>query len=500
MTGEEKEGRRAAAGASRFSGLWEQQQIVTRKRRRTHMATAVETPLVVPPKTSSRTRNGCTSKAAEGTTGRKSSKSRNGHIGCHAENKRIVSRHVNAESSAVNSSILLEGPQTPSPSPVNGFYIHEPQTTMASRQKEDKSSHDNSLIPGLNDQLAISIIALLPVSLHNPLKLVSKRWLKALSSSTQSANEVMEARKLSGITEQWVFLLASSPQHIYARWRAFDPVHSLWKWLPKCPCDYVFDSCDKESAVAGTQLLFIGHSRDGATIWRYDNLTDKWTKAPKMIQTRCLFASASLGVYAYFAGGQVEGVCMKYAERYNSQSETWEPLPDLHVSRKGCSGCILDGKFFVIGGHGTGGGPLTSGEYYDEAEGKWVIVQNMWPASPTNPVQTAPPLVAVVDNELYAVDATTMELISYDKARKTWRRVGPVPYRGVSSRGWGMGVKAVQKEMFVIGGASDRGNDTSCDMIHAWAPVQTHGEDAWRQVCQLQQLSCFIYNCAVMNV
>ncbi len=89
----------------------------------------------------------------------------------------------------------------------------------------------------------------------------------------------------------------------------------------------------------------------------------------------------------------------------------------------------------------------------------------MWPASHTPLVSPAPPLLAVLDNELYAVDATTIELKSYQKGTNTWKTLGHVPNRSVDSSGWGMGFKAVGKDIFLIGGS--RGNGHSCNKIHA---------------------------------
>lgn len=364
------------------------------------------------------------------------------------------------------------------------------------------SPREDALIPGLVDSLALVCLSLVPLSFHHPLKGVCKKWKKYLSG-TGTLNEVLEMRKLGGVKETWVFLLASGGQQRQAQWRAFDPVHNRWRRLPPCPCDYTFDSCDKESAVAGTHLLVTGQSYTGPTVWRYDLHTNEWSKAEKMLKGRCLFASASHGNYAYFAGGSSEGTVLRSAERYNSLTGQWEPLPDLKENRKWCSGCIMDNKFFVIGGQGSERQALTSGEYYDEIENRWVTIDNMWPAARTqSPGQTAPPLLAVVKDELYAADASTMILNAYHKGTNTWKPLGPVPSRSVDSNGWGLGFKAVGDEIFVIGGSSNRGNGTFCDQIHAWLPPPPpiQNGDGWRQVGQLPNTSGFIYNCAVMIV
>ncbi len=93
---------------------------------------------------------------------------------------------------------------------------------------------------------------------------------------------------------------------------------------------------------------------------------------------------------------------------------------------------------------------LTSAENYNEIKNQWVLIENMWPASHTPLVSSAAPLLAVVDNELYAVDATRMELKSYQKGTNTWKTLGRVPDRSVDSSGWGMGFKAVGKDIFAF--------------------------------------------------
>jgi hypothetical protein len=113
-------------------------------------------------------------------------------------------------------------------------------------------------------------------------------------------------------------------------------------------------------------------------------------------------------------------------------------------------------------------------------------------------VSPAPPLLAVVDNELYAVDVTTMELKSYQKDTNTWKTLGRVPNRSVGSSGWGMGFKAVGKDVFLIGGSG--GNGHLCNEIHACNLESSGGEPKWHRVCQLFFTSGFINSCTVMTV
>ncbi|PWA46619.1 glyoxysomal fatty acid beta-oxidation multifunctional protein MFP-a [Artemisia annua] len=100
---------------------------------------------------------------------------------------------------------------------------------------------------------------------------------------------------------------------------------------------------------------------------------DSWLLGQLMNKPRCLFRSASLGEIAIVAGG---------------------------IDQNG--NIII--KFYVIGGvGGTDARPLTCGEEYDLITRVWTEIPNMSPVKPieaANAPIEAPPLLAVVDNEL----------------------------------------------------------------------------------------------------
>lgn len=52
----------------------------------------------------------------------------------------------------------------------------------------------------------------------------------------------------------------------------------------------------------------------------------------------------------YFVGGLCDGVVLRLVEWYNFLIEEWEFFFDLMENWKWCFGCIMDNKFFVIGG------------------------------------------------------------------------------------------------------------------------------------------------------
>ncbi|XP_002963430.2 F-box/kelch-repeat protein At5g60570 [Selaginella moellendorffii] len=348
---------------------------------------------------------------------------------------------------------------------------------------------DSSLIPGLGDDVARLCLARLPRSCYGQFYTVSKRFCSLLRSG-----ELYSTRRGLGISEQWVYLL-NSGQSV---WRAFCLVDGgRWRPLPPTPSDPCFNMCDKESLTAGTQLLVVGREINGHCIWGYDLLTDRWFRAPQMNTRRCLYASASCGTHAFVAGGidsatQLE---LRAAERYDSSSGRWEALPDMIKPRKMCSGFYMDGKFYVIGGANAASAELTCGEEFDPDAGTWREIPGMCPAR-SDTTSNSPPLVAVVDNQLFSLDASSRKLKRYCKRSNSWRVIGDVPVKADSSSGWGMAFKAVDGQLLLIGGDRRDG-----DAIYAWKPCEEEGGAAvnWKFIAGLVPPGTFVFNCAVMS-
>ncbi|KAJ6339958.1 hypothetical protein OIU77_007830 [Salix suchowensis] len=223
----------------------------------------------------------------------------------------------------------------------------------------------------------------------------------------------------------------------------------------------------------------------------------------KMNTPRCLFGSASLGEIAILAGGcDPRGNVLNSAELYNSETGTWVAIPNMNKARKMCSGVFMDGKFYVIGGIGTGNSKmLTCGEAYDLKTRMWHEVPDMLPArnggagmTETPAAAEAPPLVAVVNNELYAAVYAQKEVRKYDKQNNLWITLGRLPEQAVSMNGWGLAFRACGDQLIVVGGPRDLGGGMI--ELHSWAPSE--GPPQWDLLARKPSGS-FVYNCAVMG-
>ncbi|XWS69733.1 hypothetical protein CRYUN_Cryun04dG0204500 [Craigia yunnanensis] len=314
------------------------------------------------------------------------------------------------------------------------------------------------------------------------------------------SGEIYKLRRQNGVVEHWVYFSC-----ILLQWEAFDPIGHRWMRLPRMPPNECFIFSDKESLAVGTELLVFGKEVTSQVIYRYSILTNSWTSGTSMNAPRCLFGSASLGEIAILAGGcDSQGNILSSAEMYNSETQKWETLPSMNNPRKMCSGVFMDKKFFVIGGIGGAGEDarvLTCGEEYDLETRKWTEIPNMSPGrsgaageAEMPAAAGAPPLVAVVNNELYAADHADMEVKKYDKERKSWLTIGRLPERAVSMNGWGLAFRACGDRLIVIGGPRALGEGFI--ELNAWVPSE--GPPQWN-LLDRKRSGNFVYNCAVMG-
>ncbi|PIN02012.1 hypothetical protein CDL12_25476 [Handroanthus impetiginosus] len=355
---------------------------------------------------------------------------------------------------------------------------------------EEPQDADYLHVSSLSYELESLIFARFPRSEYWKLCFVNKRCSNLLKSG-----ELYKIRKEIGFREPSVFMFASGE----SSWWAFDREFKSRRKLPVLPSDPCFASGDKESLCAGTHLLVSGREIGGLVIWRYELAENKWYKGPSMMSPRCLFASASCGDCAYVAGGMgatLRNEVYDTAEKYNPDTGSWELLPRMKEKRKLCAGCYMDNKFYVIGGRNKDR-ELTCGEFFDEKRNRWELIPDMLK---DDPVQSShsPPLLAVVNNELYSLEASSNQLKMYLKKTNMWKQLGPVPVRADCNRGWGVAFKSLGNELLVIGASSvsSVGNNMA---IYTCCPDPESDELHWKPLDNgRNRLSHFIWNCSVM--
>ncbi|GAB2226013.1 hypothetical protein Droror1_Dr00021796 [Drosera rotundifolia] len=380
---------------------------------------------------------------------------------------------------------------------INSNGSHQEKIVKANKRSGQDwpiSSKGRTCIPLLSDELELIILARFPISEYWKVCVISKKILALFRMG-----ELFRIRRELKVTELSVFMLASGETN----WRVFDRNFTSCRRLPLLPGDSCFISGDKESLCAGTHLLVSGKEIEGPAIWRYDLAMNKWYHGPSMIEPRCLFASASCGDFAFVAGGismmgtRARGI-LNTAEKYNPESRSWVPLPRMSEKRKLCSGIYMDNKFYVIGGQNEKGEALTCGEVFLEEANIWLKIPDIIRDSPVATSSESPPLVAVVDNELYSIETSSNQLKVYLKASNSWKKLGPVPVRTDFNRGWGVAFKSLGNELLVIGGSTvpRAGHGMT---IYTCRPHPGNEELQWKLLeSGKSRSSHFIYNCSVM--
>ncbi|KAF5734152.1 Galactose oxidase/kelch repeat superfamily protein [Tripterygium wilfordii] len=312
------------------------------------------------------------------------------------------------------------------------------------------------------------------------------------------SGELYRLRRKMGIVEHWVYFSCN-----LLEWEAFDPICRRWMQLPKMTSNECFMCSDKESLAVGTELLVFGKEIMALVIYKYSILTNTWSSVRNMNTPRCLFGSASLGEIAILAGGcDPWGNILCSAELYNTETGFWVNLPNMNKARKMCSGIFMDGKFYVIGGIGEGNSKmLTCGEVYDLKTRMWHVIPDMFPgrnggagSNESSTAAEAPPLIAVVNNELYAADYAQKEVQRYIKEENVWVTLGRLPERAFSMNGWGLAFKACGDRLIVVGGPRTLGGGMI--EVNSWIP--SDGAPQWNLLAS-KRLGSFVYNCAVMG-
>nr|VDC66821.1 unnamed protein product [Brassica rapa] len=109
---------------------------------------------------------------------------------------------------------------------------------------------------------------------------------------------------------------------------------------------------------------------------------------------------------------------------YNADAKSWAMIIGIHKARKFSSGCFLHGKFYVLGGRDENDKHLTCGESYDETTNSWELIPDMLKDLTFITPSQSPPLIAVVDDNLYMLETSLNELRVYDIKHKyleeTW--------------------------------------------------------------------------------
>ncbi|KAL0670462.1 hypothetical protein Bca4012_033166 [Brassica carinata] len=170
----------------------------------------------------------------------------------------------------------------------------------------------------------------------------------------------------------------------------------------------------------------------------------------------------------------------------------------MHKARKFRSGCFLRGKFYVLGGRDDNDKHLTCGESYDETTNSWELIPDMLKYMTVIAHSQSPPLIAVVDDNLYMLETSLNELRVYDINTNIWKKLGVVPVSANAAFGWGIAFKYMGDRLLVIGTSHSWHRKT---VVHSCRLSPDVEEQHWEEIkhwCVGAELPQFIHNCCVM--
>ncbi|XP_018493112.2 F-box/kelch-repeat protein At1g16250-like [Raphanus sativus] len=325
---------------------------------------------------------------------------------------------------------------------------------------------EQSIIPGLPDDLALRCIAKLSHGYHGTLECVSKGWRDLVRSEDYSC---YKAR--NGWSGSWLFVLT---QGLKNRWVAYDPDADRWHPLPRnIAVQDGWDHHGFEYVCVSSCLLVIGGCYVSSSsprektvvtgdVVRFDPFKKEWKRVASMRTPRAHFACAAVSGKVYVAGGRSAYsrlsnlVDSSSAEVYDPVADRWEELPAVPRPQMNSSGLGLSykGSFHVMSDQVGIAEQISSG-VFNPLEMSWSTVVDNWPSLMNYTVQV------MKDDRPYTIVDSGLGgnvIQTRDTYEGEWYSVGSVPcvvvpnHPGESSPVVGFGFAALRDELCVIGG------------------------------------------------
>lgn len=291
---------------------------------------------------------------------------------------------------------------------------------------------DNSILPGLPDDVAKYCVALLPRSYFPTVGAVCKKWRSFITSK-----EFITIRKVSGLLEEWLYVLTVDSEGKESRWEVLDCLGNKLQLLPLMPGSVkvgfgvvVLDG--KLLVMAGYSVIH-GTASVSADVYQYDSCLNSWRKLSDMNVARYDFACAEVNGKVYAVGGYgAGGDSLSSAEVYDPDTGRWTLIESLRRPRWGCFACGFEGKLYVLGGRSR----FTIGnsrfvDVYNPERHSWCQMKNGCVMVTTH---------AVLGNKLFCMEwKDQRKLAIFDPEDNSWKMV-PVPINGSSSIGFCFGI------------------------------------------------------------
>ena len=176
----------------------------------------------------------------------------------------------------------------------------------------------------------------------------------------------------------------------------YDPATDTWTTKSPIPTERGWHS----ASVVDGKIYIMGGSQDSApnakhvqTVEVYDPATDTWSQKGETPRSIGAGFSSTVDGKIYVIGGH--GGAQRVDE-YDPATDTWTVKSGMPIVRVGLSTSVLDGKVYAIGGVSSGSGyrGVTTVDVYDPA-------MDTWTTAPDMPTGRFGAYTGVVDGKIY---------------------------------------------------------------------------------------------------
>ncbi|XP_023526215.1 F-box/kelch-repeat protein SKIP4 [Cucurbita pepo subsp. pepo] len=273
-----------------------------------------------------------------------------------------------------------------------------------------------SLIPGLPDDIVLSILSRVPRKYHHNLKSVSKRWKDLVNSE-----EWYSCREKNDLAETWIYALCrDKSEQVSCYVLDLNSSKRRWKQMKSLPsCSFKRKGMGFEAM--GRKLYLLGGcswSEDATDeVYCYDTSTNSWSSVAPLSSARCYFACEVLNEKLYAIGG----LCSNSGDRhswdiYDPCTNKWEPCLDItNIPNEIEGSIVMDGKIYIRQRS------VDSQAYalvYDPSSGTWEHSDSEMVSGWRGPA-------VIVDKTLYVLDQSSgTRLMMWNNEVKEWIPVG----------------------------------------------------------------------------
>lgn len=168
--------------------------------------------------------------------------------------------------------------------------------------------------------------------------------------------------------------------------------------------------------------------------------------------------------------------------------DTWTYKADMPTARGFVSGCVIDGKIYVIGGFPTHYSVTSAVEMYDPTNDTWTKMANM-------PSARCAHATCALDGKIYVFGGTSPDPYStakknvyvYDPQTDTWTQKADMPYANALC-----GIAVVDGTIYLIGGTLSA-SSPPVSTVMAYDPVT----ESWTQRADMPTARGFLSACAI---